>query len=188
MTQFPETASQRIFRQMEEARRLYEFAGGQSVISKAVANAMSTRGVVQDALGLSSTGAVAEFQRQQNLIRQHNEISSLHATAALASEQARLAIAPRSGLPVSAHAAARISAQIYDAKLSIQTTADIAPLIRKARKAMKMNQQEFADAAGVGRRFLSELENGKPSLEFDKVLACALAAGIDIMAKPRRPF
>ena len=65
---------------------------------------------------------------------------------------------------------------------------DLAPLIRKARKGMKMNQQAFADASGVGRRFLSELENGKPSLEFDKVLACALAAGIDIMAKPRNPL
>lgn len=70
----------------------------------------------------------------------------------------------------------------------VASIADLAPLIRKSRKAMKMNQQQFADAAGVGRRFLSELENGKPSLEFDKVLACALAAGIDIFAKPRRPL
>jgi y4mF family transcriptional regulator len=70
----------------------------------------------------------------------------------------------------------------------IKSITDLAPLVRKARKSMKMNQQQFADAAGVGRRFLSELENGKPSLEFDKVLACALAAGIDIIAKPRRPL
>jgi y4mF family transcriptional regulator len=70
----------------------------------------------------------------------------------------------------------------------VTSVADLAPLIRKARKDMKMNQQAFADAAGVGRRFLSELENGKPSLEFDKVLTCALAAGIDIIAKPRRPL
>lgn len=69
----------------------------------------------------------------------------------------------------------------------ITSITDLAPLIRKARKAMRMNQQQFADAAGVGRRFLSELENGKSSLEFDKVLACALAAGIDIVAKPRKP-
>lgn len=71
---------------------------------------------------------------------------------------------------------------------AVTSVADLAPIIRKARKGMKMNQQAFADAAGVGRRFLSELENGKPSLEFDKVLACALAAGIDITARPRRQF
>jgi y4mF family transcriptional regulator len=70
----------------------------------------------------------------------------------------------------------------------ITSAADLAPLIRASRKRMKMSQQQFADACGVGRRFLSELENGKPSLEFDKVLKCALGAGIDLLAKPRRPL
>jgi y4mF family transcriptional regulator len=58
-------------------------------------------------------------------------------------------------------------------------------MIRKARKAMKLNQTEFAAHAGVGRRFISELEGGKGSLEFDKVLACAAAAGVDIAARSR---
>ena len=188
MAQIPETASQRIFRQMEEAKRLHDFANGPSAASKAIADAISAQRMVQNALGLSSTGAVAEIQRQQNLLRQHSDLASLSATATFASEQARLNIATASNMPVSAATAARISSQNADVKLSIQTTADLAPLILKARKRMKMNQQQFADAAGVGRRFLSELENGKPSLEFDKVIACALAAGIDIFAKPRKPY
>ena len=70
--------------------------------------------------------------------------------------------------------------------VKVSGASELGSLVRKSRKRMKMNQQYFADAAGVGRRFLSELENGKPSLEFDKVIACALAAGIDIFAKPRR--
>ena len=74
------------------------------------------------------------------------------------------------------------------ADYALTASADLAPVIRAARKRMGMTQQEFADAAGVGRRFLSELENGKPSLEFDKVIKCALGAGIDIFAKPRRPL
>jgi y4mF family transcriptional regulator len=72
------------------------------------------------------------------------------------------------------------------AVFAIATITDLAPLIRDARKRMGMNQQTFANYAGVGRRFLSELENGKSSLEFDKVLACAWAAGIDIFARRRR--
>lgn len=71
---------------------------------------------------------------------------------------------------------------------TLNSSADLAPIIRAVRKRMGMTQQQFADAAGVGRRFLSELENGKPSLEFDKVIKCALGAGIDIYAKPRRPL
>jgi transcriptional regulator with XRE-family HTH domain len=50
---------------------------------------------------------------------------------------------------------------------------------------MNMNQSEFAAHAGVGRRFVSELESGKPSLEFDRVMACVQAAGIDLTARLR---
>jgi y4mF family transcriptional regulator len=63
--------------------------------------------------------------------------------------------------------------------------AEIGAMVRTARKAMKLNQTELAAHAGVGRRFVSELESGKPSLEFDKVLACAAAVGIDVGARAR---
>ena len=56
-------------------------------------------------------------------------------------------------------------------------------IVRETRKRMKMSQQEFADLAGVGRRFVSELERGKASLEFGLVLQVCEAAGIDILAK-----
>jgi y4mF family transcriptional regulator len=71
------------------------------------------------------------------------------------------------------------------ASIAIRSAADLGPLVRKARKAMQMTQNDFAAHAGVGRRFLSELEGGKPSLEFDKVLACAEAAGIEIFSRSR---
>src|SRR3546814_9948553 len=58
----------------------------------------------------------------------------------------------------------------------LKSIAELGPMVRDARKAMKMNQAEFAAHAGVGRRFVSELEGGKPRLEFDKVLACTGAA------------
>lgn len=67
----------------------------------------------------------------------------------------------------------------------ILSTADLGPVIRSAREAMGLSQQRFADLAGVGRRFISELENGKASLEFDRVLQVCRAAGIDILAKRR---
>src|SRR3546814_5315513 len=47
----------------------------------------------------------------------------------------------------------------------LKSIAELGPMVRDARKAMKMNQAEFAAHAGVGRRFVSELEGGKPSLE-----------------------
>ena len=67
----------------------------------------------------------------------------------------------------------------------ITSAADLGQRIRAARDAKGFSQQQFADLAGVGRRFISELENGKPTLEFDKVVSVALAAGIDLFAVKR---
>jgi len=51
---------------------------------------------------------------------------------------------------------------------------------------MRLSQQQFADLAGVGRRFVSELENGKTTLEFDRVLQACKAAGVDVIARRRQ--
>lgn len=71
------------------------------------------------------------------------------------------------------------------AAVPIRTIADLGALVKSARRRLSLPQQRFADLAGVGRRFVSELEAGKPTLETDRVLRCCLAAGIDILARPR---
>jgi HTH-type transcriptional regulator/antitoxin HipB len=68
----------------------------------------------------------------------------------------------------------------------ISSTADLGQLVRTARERMGLNQQQFSDLAGVGRRFLSELENGKSTAEFGLVLRVCKAAGIDVVAKSRQ--
>lgn len=72
-----------------------------------------------------------------------------------------------------------------DDRVKVEGAADIGKLVKRARRSMKLTQSDFAAHAGVGRRFVSELEGGKPTLEFDKVIACAIAAGIDVSAKKR---
>ncbi len=71
----------------------------------------------------------------------------------------------------------RVHAAAGDDRL-IRSVADIGNRVRDARSAMGMTQQRFADLAGVGRRFLIELEHGKPGLEIGRVLAVCKAAGI----------
>jgi y4mF family transcriptional regulator len=71
------------------------------------------------------------------------------------------------------------------ALVPVTTVAELGALVKAARKRLKLPQQRFADLAGVGRRFVSELEAGKATLEADRVLRCCLAAGIDIFARAR---
>jgi len=55
-----------------------------------------------------------------------------------------------------------------------QVVAEIGRFIRQRRKASKLTQIELSEIAGVGLRFVSELERGKPTVrlaEVDAVLA-----------------
>jgi transcriptional regulator with XRE-family HTH domain len=65
-----------------------------------------------------------------------------------------------------------------------------ASLIRSRRKALKMRQDQLALATGVGRRFLIDLEAGKPSCQLGRSLLVAEALGlkpIDALGSDRRP-
>jgi y4mF family transcriptional regulator len=73
----------------------------------------------------------------------------------------------------------------WNALVPIPTTKHLGEVIRLARQKRGLSQQLLADGAGVGRRFLSELENGKTTLEFEKILQVATAAGVDLFAKLR---
>ena len=58
-------------------------------------------------------------------------------------------------------------------------------LIREARKEQGLTQREFADVAGVGVRFLSELERGKETAEVGLVLRVLTDAGFDVVLEHR---
>ncbi|MBU3679627.1 MAG: helix-turn-helix transcriptional regulator [Candidatus Kapabacteria bacterium] len=46
---------------------------------------------------------------------------------------------------------------------------DIATFVKQRRKAVRLTQPELAEKAGVGLRFVRELEQGKETLRLDKV-------------------
>lgn len=47
----------------------------------------------------------------------------------------------------------------------------VGAFVRARRRANGMSQRELAELAGVGTRFISELENGKKTLRMDAVNA-----------------
>ncbi len=69
--------------------------------------------------------------------------------------------------------------------IPIASTSQLGDAVKSRRKVLKMNQQRVADAAGVGRRFVSELEAGKQTLELEKALTVCKAIGLDLFARPR---
>ena len=60
------------------------------------------------------------------------------------------------------------------------TASAIGEAVRQARKDLGLRQDELAAAAGVGLRFLVELERGKPTVQLGKVLLVLAAVGLDV--------
>jgi y4mF family transcriptional regulator len=52
----------------------------------------------------------------------------------------------------------------------IKTTKELGTEMRKARKLLGLTQSQLALAAGVGIRFIVDLESGKPTLRLEHVL------------------
>ena len=64
------------------------------------------------------------------------------------------------------------------------TPAQIGQLIRRTRRAQQLRLHQLAGAAGVGVRFLVELEAGKPTAQLGKALAVLAALGCTLRIEP----
>lgn len=60
-------------------------------------------------------------------------------------------------------------------------TAEFGSLVRRRRREGRLTQRELALVAGVGERFVVELETGKPTCQLGKALAVAAALGIELV-------
>lgn len=60
------------------------------------------------------------------------------------------------------------------------SVADIGRCVRNARKAAGLTQRELAEACLCGVRFISDLENGKPTIELGKALRVLNTLSLDI--------
>ena len=60
---------------------------------------------------------------------------------------------------------------------TIHTTQDLGAALKAARKQLGLTQPQLAMAAGVGLRFMVDLEAGKPTLRLEHVLRVIAALG-----------
>lgn len=67
--------------------------------------------------------------------------------------------------------------------MKITHTIEFGKLVRNARKKAGLTQASLAAAAGIGERFIRELEKGKPSCQLEKALLVAQMLGIKLTAK-----
>ena len=67
----------------------------------------------------------------------------------------------------------------------IESPHNIGALVRISRKKQGATQAEFASLCGVGVRFISELENGKSTVQVGKLLQVLKCLGLEMTINPR---
>lgn len=69
--------------------------------------------------------------------------------------------------------------------MKIKASEDLGQIIRKKRKQDRLTLHDASALCGVSHVFLSTLENGKESVQFNKVLQVAACLGIELSATIR---
>ena len=64
----------------------------------------------------------------------------------------------------------------------IKNAEDLGRVVREARKAQKLSQDDLAGMSGTGRRFIVDLEKGKETIQFGKVLRVLATLGVSVAA------
>jgi y4mF family transcriptional regulator len=64
---------------------------------------------------------------------------------------------------------------------------NLASFVKDKRKSVNLTQPELAEKAGVGLRFIRELEQGKQSVQLDKVNQVLQLFGYEVGAVPKKP-
>jgi HTH-type transcriptional regulator / antitoxin HipB len=79
--------------------------------------------------------------------------------------------------------------EISKAMTSIQSPQQLGDALRAARRQLGLTQPQLALAAGVGVRFIVDLEAGKPTLRLENVLRVidALGGEIQLLGLPSAP-
>lgn len=64
--------------------------------------------------------------------------------------------------------------------MTIASATELGEAVREARRAQNLRQGELALVAGTGRRFIVELERGKPTAQLAQVLRVVQALGLNV--------
>lgn len=67
---------------------------------------------------------------------------------------------------------------------SLQAAKKLGAAIKDCRKKLGLTQTQLADLAGVSLNYVSQLENGKPKTQLDKLLAVIDVLGLELALTP----
>lgn len=67
----------------------------------------------------------------------------------------------------------------------IHSSVELGTLVRSQRKRLALRQLDIAGLGNTGNRFIVELENGKPTLQLQKVLDLLDLLGLEVVVRTK---
>jgi y4mF family transcriptional regulator len=69
---------------------------------------------------------------------------------------------------------------------AVRSSIALGGLLRERRKLLKLKQTDLAGIGNTGNRFIVDLENGKPTVQLQKVLDVLDLLGLEVIVRPRK--
>lgn len=67
----------------------------------------------------------------------------------------------------------------------VRSAADLGVVVREHRKRQALKQTDIAGLGNTGNRFIVDLENGKPTVQLQKVLNVLDLLGLEVVVRPK---
>jgi len=72
-----------------------------------------------------------------------------------------------------------------DAETPIRSSVELGAVIREQRKRLALRQLDLAGLGNTGNRFIVDLENGKPTVQLQKVLDLMDLLGLEVVVRTK---
>jgi len=71
------------------------------------------------------------------------------------------------------------------AEIPIRSSVELGAVIREQRKRLALKQLDLAGLGNTGNRFIVDLENGKPTVQLQKVLDLMDLLGLEVVVRTK---
>lgn len=72
-----------------------------------------------------------------------------------------------------------------DSETPIRSSVELGAVIREQRKRLALKQLDLAGLGNTGNRFIVDLENGKPTVQLQKVLDLMDLLGLEVVVRTK---
>lgn len=67
----------------------------------------------------------------------------------------------------------------------VRTALDVGQMVKRQRNGMNLRQLDVAGLANIGNRLIVDVENGKPTVQLQKVLDLLDILGLEVVIQPK---